>query len=547
MAKIFVSYGHNRGGMAEKLVKRLEIFGYEVFIDTKIIAGEHFPQRITQSLETSHAVIALWDNTTVDSQAVLDECARADKLKKLIPVLLEPVSLEKIPFQLANIQYIEIFDEDGFDSGDGLDALLRAINRLCDPERFRQELAQEDSGAALRPIKAEAPDSAPVQLLSVVEDMRANQIRVPAYQREENQWDLETKSLFVESIINNLPIPAFFFEPQQENGFTINYVVDGQQRLSVLLSYINDEFALIDSATTPYISEQSTHYRGRKFSELHPVFQNAFRKYQLTIMKVRDLGDQRLEIFRRINRGGTPLSGQDIRLAYYSSSSASVNFIRLVGIRNPSDRSSRRTIENLESSFSLKYPWRKDAARAKWENFWSKGSASIGQRASEMFLWAVLSADLRNAKPFLPKEITGKSSATQQSVLDSALDAYCATLARRDMGSGDVTLATLDEITGQIFPLFEELVQSQFGKAHMVSENADKIALLFGAVYRRGLRAGNSKNQKAWEFIPKFIHQPSAYTKKQKSKKISLGRKWANAGGYLDFMERTEEVVQSVL
>lgn len=547
MARIFVSYGHKRSDPAGKLVTRLEALGYEVFIDTKIVGGENYPQRIMESLESAHAVIALWDNTTVDSQPVLDECARADKLRKLIPVLLEPVSIEKIPFQLANIQYIEIFEDDGFEAGDGLDALLRAINRLCDPERFRQELAQEDSGAALRPIKAEAPDSAPIQLSAIVEDMRANLIRIPAYQREENQWDLETKSLFVESVINNLPIPAFFFEPQQEDGYTINYVVDGQQRLSVLQSYINDEFALIDSTTTPYISEQSTHYRGRKFSELHPVFQNAFRKYQLTIMKVRDLGEQRLEIFRRINRGGTPLSGQDIRLAYYSSSSATVNFIRLAGIRNPADRSSRRTIENLERTFKLTYPWKNEPARAKWESFWSKGSASIGQRASEMFLWSLLSADLKNAKPFLPKEVAGKSSATQQSILDSALDAYCGSLAKRDMGSSEITLATMDQITGEIFPLFEEMVQRQFGKPHMVSENGDRIALLFGAIYRRGLRAGDTRNQKAWDFIPKFVYQPGDFTKKYKMKKISLGRKWANSGGYLSFMERTEEVLKHMI
>ncbi|MGB3508942.1 MAG: hypothetical protein WBA93_06825 [Microcoleaceae cyanobacterium] len=38
-----------------------------------------------------------------------------------------------------------------------------------------------------------------------------------------------------------------------------------------------------------------------------------------------------MEIFRRINEGGTHLSGQDIRLAYYSES-RTVIFIRLVGI-----------------------------------------------------------------------------------------------------------------------------------------------------------------------------------------------------------------------
>jgi hypothetical protein len=40
----------------------------------------------------------------------------------------------------------------------------------------------------------------------------------------------------------------------------------------------------------------------------------------------------RLEIFRRINQGGTPLSGQDIRLAYYGEKSPSLALIRLAGV-----------------------------------------------------------------------------------------------------------------------------------------------------------------------------------------------------------------------
>ena len=51
----------------------------------------------------------------------------------------------------------------------------------------------------------------------------------------------------------------------------------------------------------------------------------------------------KLEVFRRINEGGTRLTGQDIRLAYYSQSKT-VTFIRLCGLHNDS-QSSQRMLE----------------------------------------------------------------------------------------------------------------------------------------------------------------------------------------------------------
>ena len=38
-----------------------------------------------------------------------------------------------------------------------------------------------------------------------------NELFIPDYQRDSEQWDDRKQSLFIESLLNNLTIPAFFF------------------------------------------------------------------------------------------------------------------------------------------------------------------------------------------------------------------------------------------------------------------------------------------------------------------------------------------------
>jgi hypothetical protein len=57
-------------------------------------------------------------------------------------------------------------------------------------------------------------------------DLRDKIVRIPDYQRDSDQWAEPTKSLLVESVINNLSIPAFFFEVSVDAGVEKNEVID---------------------------------------------------------------------------------------------------------------------------------------------------------------------------------------------------------------------------------------------------------------------------------------------------------------------------------
>jgi hypothetical protein len=246
-------------------------------------------------------------------------------------------------------------------------------------------------GEQVRPLIRESSTAESTNVSTIMDDLRDEIVRIPDYQRDSDQWDDTTKSLFIESIINNLSVPAFFLEPKIEDGIEKNEVVDGQQRLTTLFDFHRNKFRLVASDEAPYLSPNSIHYAARTLDELPETYRRAFRNYRLPIIKLRDLGDTRLEVFRRINRGGTPLSGQDIRLAVYGTGSRTGTFIRLSGIYAPERQASERFLKVATEKFKLSYPWTDLRALKNWREWWEDKDIALGQTPSEMFLWSLAS------------------------------------------------------------------------------------------------------------------------------------------------------------
>ena len=179
---------------------------------------------------------------------------------------------------------------------------------------------------------------------------KENELFIPPYQRDADQWDKIKKSLFIESVLNRLTVPAFYLA-SDENNPEIFEIVDGQQRLTTLNDFYTNKLTLAEIDKCPYYGN-SSHYAGKTYENLSDNWRKAFRRYNLTLVSLPSNMDLslRLEIFRRINEGGTPLSGQDIRLSYYSQSE-SVKFIQAVGFFDPLREGARRVIEDVG------YPW----------------------------------------------------------------------------------------------------------------------------------------------------------------------------------------------
>jgi hypothetical protein len=137
----------------------------------------------------------------------------------------------------------------------------------------------------------------------------------PEFQRN-LVWKPEQKSKFIESILLNFPLPPWYIN-QAVNGKYI--VVDGLQRTSTLNEYLKDKFALQGLKALP-------HLNGNKFSELEHIPGNyqariEDKKIILYVIKPSVPSKVIIDIFSRINTGGTQLNQQEIRNCIFSGAS----------------------------------------------------------------------------------------------------------------------------------------------------------------------------------------------------------------------------------
>jgi hypothetical protein len=141
----------------------------------------------------------------------------------------------------------------------------------------------------------------------------------PPYQRR-SVWNHSYKEYFIDTIIQNYPIPAIFlYEEIDENGIAKYNVVDGKQRLTALFEFIQNVFPVSEDAT-------KTELRGKFFDEFPPGFKNKLWGYSILIEYLPTAEESVINnIFDRINRNVAKLTPQELRHARFSG-----NFISSV-------------------------------------------------------------------------------------------------------------------------------------------------------------------------------------------------------------------------
>ena len=550
MAEIFISYAHHNKAKAQELAQGLVNHGYSIFYDQDLNGGDPWRERLNIELDAAELVIGLWDKTTVrDSGFTIEECSRAADARKLIPVLVDELEIADYPLGLATLQTIDLTDDD---DGESFTLLLRSVKQKLVPEKLRLERLQQDqalekTGVRLQPLISESTTAKSTNVATILGEYRRGLIKIPDYQRESNQWDPKTQSLFIESIINNLAIPAFFFEPvKTESGAVVNFIVDGQQRLTTLLDYYDGKFNLLPLGDVPYISPNSGHYAERPFNQLPQGYQNAFEGYRLTVIKLRDLGDQRLEVFRRINQGGTPLSGQDIRLAYYGEKSKSISFIRLTGLMTLESPTTKAVLANARSRWNIEHPWKDADAFKKWREFWKEPKDSIGQKASEMFMWCLLSANVAPFREMIASKV-GRYGAANLELRsgEDILDLYCAEFARQEANGAKGPLLDFESMSTGVFPVFCAFVKRTFGENHIVPFKSRLIGQCAGAVC--ALKIDPSKlSARGVAKLGQFIQSPKNIAKEKKVNWSESRGTWEGKRGWAQQVLATHDVIREI-
>lgn len=124
-------------------------------------------------------------------------------------------------------------------------------------------------------------------------------------------WTNKDKSLLVESMLLNIPIPAIYLNRTEDKTYL---PADGLQRLNAISSFMSGELRL---SGMEYLTDlNGKRYKSVKESEVIPTrFKRSFRDYniQAYVIDEKTPDKVKLDIFKRLNTRGKPLSGQEVR------------------------------------------------------------------------------------------------------------------------------------------------------------------------------------------------------------------------------------------
>jgi hypothetical protein len=173
---------------------------------------------------------------------------------------------------------------------------------------------EEKFGKTAFSLAQERNDFLLPQVLDFVKQRRWLNLR-PEYQRRQ-VWDDAKRSLFIESLLLNVPIPPVFL---YEYDLSRYEVMDGQQRLNSIADFYENRFALKKL-------EKWHELNGFRYAELPESLRRGLdrRRISATVLLVESSdkrqshqNDVRKLVFERLNTGGQHLNPQELRNCLY--------------------------------------------------------------------------------------------------------------------------------------------------------------------------------------------------------------------------------------
>jgi uncharacterized protein with ParB-like and HNH nuclease domain len=122
-------------------------------------------------------------------------------------------------------------------------------------------------------------------------------------------WDDAKSSRLIESLLLNVPIPVCYFAEIDDGSYS---VIDGQQRLTAIYRYINNEFSLRSLRIRDDLNNKRFHQLGVADQRL--IKSRSIRC--IVILKDSD-PDIRFDVFDRLNSNSVRLKPQELRNSLY--------------------------------------------------------------------------------------------------------------------------------------------------------------------------------------------------------------------------------------
>ena len=274
--------------------------------------------------------------------------------------------------------------QDKVDNGSEID-LLEGEN----PENF----SNVESIYPNAEVRVEKAQYSTMHLKRLVKE-RGELIIAPDFQRSD-VWKSKQAVELVESILMGIPIPTIYLFEMKDGT---KQVVDGRQRISTILKFLDNKLCLRDLKILPQCN-------GKKFSELDFKMQGIFEDYQLSFYIIQPPTPERVkyDIFDRVNRGGTRLTNQEMRNALYKGRStkmlkelaASTSFLDATGKGISSQRMKDQYVILRSIAFYLLKKKQESVVRENGENieyksdiddFLAKTMIFLNEKASEELL-----------------------------------------------------------------------------------------------------------------------------------------------------------------
>lgn len=174
-------------------------------------------------------------------------------------------------------------------------------------------LDKHDDSYGVYPIESIRIEKGRMSLYELKRRKERGDVKIdPDFQRE-FVWDKKQKGELIESVLMGIPIPVFYFFENKEGEIQ---VVDGRQRISTFIDFIDDKFELTQLKIIKNII-------GKKFSSLDSLQQRKIEDYQIDTYTIQPPTPEQVkfDIFDRVNRGGTRLNRQEMRNALYQGKS----------------------------------------------------------------------------------------------------------------------------------------------------------------------------------------------------------------------------------
>jgi Protein of unknown function DUF262 len=198
---------------------------------------------------------------------------------------------------LANevtIQDLPEFLEDEFDNETNNEELESEVQPIIDDSGKDRKLFTHPYDFIIRSLKDQVDDGT----LVLADDFQRRRV-----------WDDTKASRLIESLLINVPIPVCYFAELEDGSYS---VIDGQQRLTAIYRYLNDEFKLRSLRIRSDLNKQ-------KFSQLGISDRRSIqsRSIRCVLIQKESHPEIRFDVFDRLNSNSVKLNRQELRNSLY--------------------------------------------------------------------------------------------------------------------------------------------------------------------------------------------------------------------------------------